>query len=70
MKPRNSEVLDLLRDLKTVTPMDAQRALGISGGGLTKALSDLRLKHDVKIHKVTKRDPITGTRYPAYSLHV
>lgn len=68
MKPRNREVLSLLQSINTVTPMDAQRAIGISGGGLTKALSDLRIVHGYRITKVTKTDPITGTRYPQYSL--
>jgi translation elongation factor EF-Ts len=68
MKPRNREVLDLLRSLPTVTLMDATRALGISGGGFTKAVSDLRRRHGFKIAKQTKRDPLTGTRYPVYTL--
>jgi hypothetical protein len=68
LKPRNREVLDLLRSLHHVTPMDATRAIGISGGGLTKAISDLRIRHGYEISKVTKTDPLTGTRYPSYCL--
>lgn len=69
MKARNMEVLGLLYTLQNVSLMDAQRALGISGGGFTKAVSDLRKKHGFQIRKVTKTDQITGTRYPVYSLH-
>jgi len=69
MEPRNKEVLGLLQHLDDATLMEATRAIGISGGGFTKAISDLRRTHGFSIRKVTKTDPITETRYPVYSLN-
>jgi hypothetical protein len=66
MKPRNLEVLGLLHPLGSLSPMDAQRAIGISGGGLTKAISDLRNVHRFNIDTLYRKDPITHTRYPVY----
>ena len=66
MKPRNAEVLALLQGLGSLSPMDAQRAIGISGGGLTKAISDLRNIHQFNIDTRYRQDPITTTRYPVY----
>jgi hypothetical protein len=66
MKPRNQAVLGLLQSLGTLSPLDAHRAFGISGGGLTKAISDLRNVHLFNIDTLYRKDPITHTRYPVY----
>lgn len=67
MKPRNAQVLKLFWDLPTVSLMDGQRALGMSGGAMTKAISDLR-RRGVEISRETRKDPITGTKYPVYRM--
>jgi hypothetical protein len=67
LQGRHKEVLRLLQRVEGVTPLLALRALGMSGGGLTKAISVLR-SCGYRIIRDMHKDPLTGTRYATYTL--
>lgn len=51
----------------TISIREAMDDYGMSGGSLTKYISDLR-KQNVNINRVFGKHPITGKRYARYYL--
>jgi hypothetical protein len=60
-------VLNHVNKLGRITIRDAMNDYGLSGGHLTKIVSNLR-KQGYDIGRVFKRHPLTGRRYASYSM--
>lgn len=69
LAPLQSQVLSLLRSQghRGVSGMDAMRFLGVSGGSLTKRLSELRRK-GILIYRRDACDPLTKRHYSRWYL--
>lgn len=69
IEPLCFQVLQFLREQgkRGVTAMDAMRALGVTGGSLTKRISDLH-RLGFSITRTTHKDPITKRRFGKWVL--
>lgn len=66
--PNHNKVLQHLEKTGTISIRDAMDDYGLSGGHITKIISDLR-KAGYIISREFRKHPVTGRRYARYRLH-